>query len=239
MWCWGSLRWAVVKLFTVGDFGRIEECGGHARGGLFYDTSKQQSPLVVRDGGLPADRAKQKRFARPEAERMMLRLGFFRRSFSCSPGARVARRTRPGRVLPHGAAGADAGGFRDSRSTSNPGRRRARARLSHSLLRRRAASSQPIGLRAGSASRADRASRATSFSLALDGEALPEARLFSIPRYGPATPDGRAALYPALLGDLSDGALELLRRASPTSSRWRSTGCRCRRSTRCPPPSTI
>ena len=36
----GSIALAAVELFTEGDFSRIKECGGHACGWLFYDTSK-------------------------------------------------------------------------------------------------------------------------------------------------------------------------------------------------------
>jgi predicted RNA-binding Zn ribbon-like protein len=36
----GPIALAAVRLFTQGDFSRIRECGGHACGWLFYDTSK-------------------------------------------------------------------------------------------------------------------------------------------------------------------------------------------------------
>ena len=36
----GPIALAAVRLFTEGDFSRIRECGGHACGWLFYDTSK-------------------------------------------------------------------------------------------------------------------------------------------------------------------------------------------------------
>jgi predicted RNA-binding Zn ribbon-like protein len=36
----GPIALAAVELFTKGDFSRIKECGGHACGWLFYDTSK-------------------------------------------------------------------------------------------------------------------------------------------------------------------------------------------------------
>ena len=36
----GPIALAAVRLFTQGDFERIRECGGHACGWLFYDTSK-------------------------------------------------------------------------------------------------------------------------------------------------------------------------------------------------------
>jgi predicted RNA-binding Zn ribbon-like protein len=39
----GPIALAAVELFTEGDFTRIKECGGHACGWLFYDTSKNNS----------------------------------------------------------------------------------------------------------------------------------------------------------------------------------------------------
>ena len=58
----GPIALAAVKLFTEGDFGRIKECGGHACGWLFYDTSKNNRRRWC-EMEVCGNRAKQKRFA--------------------------------------------------------------------------------------------------------------------------------------------------------------------------------
>ena len=53
---------AAVELFTQGDFTRIKECGGHACGWLFYDTSKNNSRRWC-EMEVCGNRAKQRRLA--------------------------------------------------------------------------------------------------------------------------------------------------------------------------------
>jgi predicted RNA-binding Zn ribbon-like protein len=58
----GPIALAAVKLFTEGDLSRIKECGGHACGWLFYDTSKNNRRRWC-EMEVCGNRAKQKRFA--------------------------------------------------------------------------------------------------------------------------------------------------------------------------------
>jgi predicted RNA-binding Zn ribbon-like protein len=56
----GPIALAAVELFTEGDFSRIKECGGHACGWLFYDTSKNNRRRWC-EMEVCGNRAKQKR----------------------------------------------------------------------------------------------------------------------------------------------------------------------------------
>src|SRR5208337_899282 len=56
----GPIALTAVELFTEGDFSRIKECGGHACGWLFYDTSKNNSRRWC-EMEVCGNRAKQKR----------------------------------------------------------------------------------------------------------------------------------------------------------------------------------
>ena len=58
----GPIALAAVGLFTGGDFHRIKECGGHACGWLFYDTSKNNRRRWC-EMEVCGNRAKQKRLA--------------------------------------------------------------------------------------------------------------------------------------------------------------------------------
>ena len=56
----GPIALAAVELFTEGEFSRIRECGGHACGWLFYDTSKNNRRRWC-EMEVCGNRAKQKR----------------------------------------------------------------------------------------------------------------------------------------------------------------------------------
>ncbi len=56
----GTIALAAVELFTEGEFSRIKECGGHACGWLFYDTSKNNRRRWC-EMEVCGNRAKQKR----------------------------------------------------------------------------------------------------------------------------------------------------------------------------------
>jgi predicted RNA-binding Zn ribbon-like protein len=58
----GPIALAAVKLFTEGDFQRIKQCGGHACGWLFYDSTKNNSRRWC-EMEVCGNRAKQKRLA--------------------------------------------------------------------------------------------------------------------------------------------------------------------------------
>ena len=58
----GPIALAAVRLFTEGDFSRIRECGGHACGWLFYDTSKNNRRRWC-EMEVCGNRAKQRRLA--------------------------------------------------------------------------------------------------------------------------------------------------------------------------------
>ena len=58
----GPIALAAVTLFTEGDFARIKECGGHACGWLFYDTTKNNRRRWC-EMEVCGNRAKQKRLA--------------------------------------------------------------------------------------------------------------------------------------------------------------------------------
>jgi predicted RNA-binding Zn ribbon-like protein len=58
----GPIALAAVKLFTEGDFHRIRECGGHACGWLFYDSSKNNRRRWC-EMEVCGNRAKQRRLA--------------------------------------------------------------------------------------------------------------------------------------------------------------------------------
>src|SRR5271165_6507221 len=58
----GPIALAAVKLFTEADFARIKQCGGHACGWLFYDTTKNKGRRWC-EMEVCGNRAKQKRLA--------------------------------------------------------------------------------------------------------------------------------------------------------------------------------
>jgi predicted RNA-binding Zn ribbon-like protein len=58
----GPLALAAVRLFTDGDFHRIKQCGGHACGWLFYDTTKNNRRRWC-EMEVCGNRAKQRRLA--------------------------------------------------------------------------------------------------------------------------------------------------------------------------------
>ena len=58
----GPIALAAVRLFTDGDFDRIKQCGGHACGWLFYDTTKNNRRRWC-EMEVCGNRAKQRRLA--------------------------------------------------------------------------------------------------------------------------------------------------------------------------------
>jgi predicted RNA-binding Zn ribbon-like protein len=58
----GPIALAAVKLITEGDFDRIKQCGGHACGWLFYDTTRNNGRRWC-EMEVCGNRAKQKRLA--------------------------------------------------------------------------------------------------------------------------------------------------------------------------------
>jgi predicted RNA-binding Zn ribbon-like protein len=58
----GPIGLAAVKVFTEGDFSRIKQCGGHACGWLFLDTTKNNGRRWC-EMEVCGNRAKQKRLA--------------------------------------------------------------------------------------------------------------------------------------------------------------------------------